>query len=102
MKSTEESRIQVFNELNNEVIRISKRINHTRGMWPSYRLCIARRYLKESLRMSMTCPTADRISALMNGLQRAELELNKSRKDFHSKQVKSVREDIAEVLERYA
>ena len=80
--------------LEDDVRRIVKSINNTRGECPSPKLCEARKILKSG----MKCPIDKRVEMLLASLRKTAEMLDETRRECHSKQLKAIREDIAEVL----
>lgn len=80
--------------IENDVRRIVKMINDTRGECPSPKLCEARKILKSG----MECPAEKRVEMLLVALRKAAEMLDETKRKFHSKRLKAIRKDIAEVL----
>lgn len=92
---------QFLLELENDVRRIAKSINDTRGGCPSHKLGNAREYLNSVLKLDLESTIAERMKLLICALKKTAIALDESRRDFHSKKLKSIREAISEILKKY-
>ncbi|KKR03703.1 MAG: hypothetical protein UT30_C0021G0002 [Candidatus Uhrbacteria bacterium GW2011_GWF2_39_13] len=91
----------LLKKLEEDVRRIAKSINDTRGICPSGKIAEAREYLNSVLKLNLERSITERMRRLHCALRKAMTALNETRRDFHSKHLKSVREDISDILKKY-
>lgn len=92
---------QLLKELEDNVLRIAKSINDTREICPSVKIGKAREHLNSVLKLNLESTIAERMKLFLCALQRTMTALDETRRDFHSKRLKSVREDISGILKKY-
>jgi hypothetical protein len=88
------NRIKNMDTLESDIRRIVKKINNTRGICPSIKIGKIRKILKSA----MKCPINRRTETLLFALRKTSEALNESRKEFHSKHLKIIREEISQIL----
>jgi hypothetical protein len=87
--------------LENKVRELRNLIRLTGRTCPSGTLANARKHLNHALQSAINCPVEKRSVIILEALRKATEELDESRREFHSKHLKSIRENIAEILKKY-
>jgi hypothetical protein len=60
-----------------------------------------REHLSLALKTNLDCSVDKRIETLVGSLMNARDEIEQSKKEFHSKEMKELKDEINEILEKY-
>lgn len=94
-------KISDCDSLEKKVREIRNRIRLSARTCPSGKIANTRKHLNMALQSDTKCSPERRSVIFLKALRQADEELDNTRRDFHSGQIKLIRQEIAETLKKY-